>query len=199
MFVVDAVSSFSAVKIEPDKLGIDVLLTGAQKAMALPPGLALFTVSERAMKKAASVTSRGYYFDFLEFQKNHEKNQTPSTPSIGHFYALRQKLDEIFAIGLPVRFARHKKMAELTRAWVKRNGFEMFPRPGYESVTLSCVRNTRGVDVPRLIETLRKRHSVLIDGGYGRLKGKTFRIAHMGDETTRTVGQLLAQIEECLE
>ena len=198
MFIVDAVSSFSAVKIEPETLGIDVILSGAQKALALPPGLALFAVSERALHRAEKVAGRGYYFDFVEFQKNHEKSQTPSTPSIGHLFALWQKLGEILREGLPTRFARHRKMAALVHKWTENNGFEMFPRHGYESVSLSCIRNTRGVDVPRLIETLRKRHSVLIDGGYGPLKGKTFRIAHMGDETTRTIGQLLAQIEECL-
>ncbi|MEM7396072.1 MAG: aminotransferase class V-fold PLP-dependent enzyme, partial [Verrucomicrobiota bacterium] len=79
--VVDTVSSFSVVPIETDRLGIDVVLTGSQKALALPPGLSLFTASDKAFERAAGTPDRGYYFDFLEFKKNHEKNMTPSTPS----------------------------------------------------------------------------------------------------------------------
>src|SRR5438105_1741762 len=100
MFIVDSVSSMSGVKIETDKLGIDVLLAGTQKCFALPPGFAVFAVSERARQRAATVPGRGYYFDFIEFQKNHEKNNTPSTPSVAHVYALRSKLEEIFSEGL---------------------------------------------------------------------------------------------------
>jgi aspartate aminotransferase-like enzyme len=198
LFIVDSVSSMSGVKIETDKLGIDVLLAGTQKCFALPPGLTIFAVSERALKRAASVKGRGYYFDFLEFQKNHEKNQTPSTPSIAHIYALRSKLEDIFAEGLDARFARHQKMAEMVRTWAKRTGFEMFPRAGYESVTLSCIRNARNVDVPKWIATLKERHGCIFDGGYGKIKASTFRIAHMGDETPETIRQLLGWLEDSL-
>jgi len=199
MFIVDSVSSMSGVKIEMDKLGIDVLLAGTQKCFALPPGLTVFSVSERARARAATVAGRGYYFDFVEFQKNHEKNQTPSTPSIPHIFGLRSKLEEIFAEGLDARFARHQRMAEMVRAWAKRSGFEMFPRPGHESVTLSCVCNTRNIDVSKLNASLRERYGCVIDGGYGKIKGTTFRIAHMGDETPETIGQLLGWLDDCLK
>src|SRR5690606_34200049 len=92
--IVDTVSSFSALPIEKDKLGIDVMLTGSQKALALPPGLALFSVSERAFARAKTVSDRGYYFDFIEFLKNHEKGMTPSTPVIPHIFALRSKIED---------------------------------------------------------------------------------------------------------
>src|SRR5512137_287192 len=105
MFIVDSVSSFSAVPIEFDTLGLDVLLTGTQKALALPPGTALFTCSAAAQAKAAQAKDRGYYFDFLEFQKNGEQNMTPSTPSIGHVHALASKLEDIFAEGIQARYA----------------------------------------------------------------------------------------------
>src|SRR5271169_4631626 len=127
MFVVDAVSSLSATKIEFDALGIDVLLAGTQKAFAMPPGLVVFACSPAALAKAATVKDRGYYFDFIEFQKNAEGNMTPSTPSIGHVYALASKLDEFFAEGLEARFARHAKLARLTHDWAARNGFTLFP------------------------------------------------------------------------
>jgi len=115
MFIVDAVSSLSAAKIEFDTLGIDVLLAGTQKALALPPGMALFTCSPAALAKAATIKDRGYYFDFVEFQKNAEQNMTPSTPSIGHVYALASKLEEMFSEGFEARYARHAKLAQMTR------------------------------------------------------------------------------------
>ena len=127
MFIVDAVSSMSAVKLEFDALGIDVLLAGTQKAFALPPGLAVFVCSPAALAKAATAKDRGYYFDFVEFQKNAEQSMTPSTPSIGHVYALASKLEDIFAEGLEARFARHQKLAGMTRAWAARHGFTLFP------------------------------------------------------------------------
>src|SRR5207247_2095037 len=127
MFIIDAVSSMSAVKLEFDALRVDVLLAGTQKAFALPPGLAVFTCSPAALNKAAAAKDRGYYFDFVEFQKNAEQNMTPSTPSIGHIYALASKLDEIFAEELEARYARHVKLAEMTRAWAAGHGFTLFP------------------------------------------------------------------------
>src|SRR5438552_5856003 len=109
-----------------DELGIDVLLTGSQKALALPPGMALFSVSEKAFARAATIKDRGYYFDFLEFKKNQEQDMTPSTPVISHIYALQSKLDDIFAEGVESRYARHAQLNGLVAGWVKRNGFELF-------------------------------------------------------------------------
>src|SRR5580698_9836472 len=141
MFIVDAVSSLSATKIEFDALGIDVLLAGTQKAFAMPPGLSVFACSPRALAKAATVKDRGYYFDFVEFQKNAEGNMTPSTPSIGHTYALASKLEDFFAEGLEARYARHAKLAQMTRDWATRHGFTLFPEKSFESVTLTCINN----------------------------------------------------------
>jgi aspartate aminotransferase-like enzyme len=199
MFIVDCVSSMTGVKIETDALGIDVLLAGTQKAWALPPGLALFAVSDRALKRAATVPGRGYYFDFLEFKANHDKNMTPSTPSIPHIYGLKFKLDQIEKEGFENRLARHAQMAMLTRDWVKSRGFAMFPKAGYEAVTLSCVKNNKNIDVAKLQKALKDKYKVLIDGGYGQIKGKSFRIGHMGDETPATVTELLGQIDDCLK
>jgi len=203
MFIVDSVSSMTATKLEFDALGIDVLLAGTQKAFALPPGTALFTCSKAALAKAATMNDRGYYFDIVEFQKNAEQSMTPSTPSIGHVYALASKLEDIFAEGLDTRFARHKKLAEMTRAWAAKHGFTLFPEPGYESVTLTCVNNgakpggRAPVDVAKL-QKLVKDQGFLIDGGYGKIKGKTFRISNMGDETEATMNQLYAALDKAM-
>ena len=203
MFVVDAVSSLSAMPIQFDQLGIDVLLAGSQKALALPPGLTLFACSAAALARAASLKDRGYYFDFIEFQKNAEANMTPSTPSIGHIYALEAKLREMFAETLDKRYARHARLALLTRDWAQRQGFTLFPEPGFESVTLTCVNNGarkggRVVDVSKL-QTLVKEAGFLIDGGYGKIKGTTFRISSMGDETEGSMGALYAALDAAMQ
>jgi aspartate aminotransferase-like enzyme len=203
MFIVDAVSSMSAVKMEFDALGIDVLLAGTQKAFAMPPGLAVFVCSPAALARAAAAPDRGYYFDFVEFQKNAAQSMTPSTPSIGHIFALASKLEDIFAEGLEARFARHKKLAEMTRAWAARHGFTLFPEAGFESVTLTCVNNGaraggRKVDAAQL-QKLVKEQGFLIDGGYGQIKGTTFRISNMGDETEETMNRLYAAMDGAMK
>lgn len=196
--IVDTVSSFSAVPIAMDELGVDLLLTGSQKALALPPGMALFAASERAFARAAKVPERGYYFDLLEFKKNGEGDMTPSTPSVSHVYALASKLDEIFAEGIAARHARHARTNALVHDWVRHNGFGFFAAEGFRAKTLTCVANTRDIDVAATIKKLRERHRFVIDGGYGKLKGKTFRISNMGDETEETVSALLAALDDCL-
>lgn len=198
MTIVDAVSSCSAVPIPKDSLGIDVLLTGSQKAFALPPGLALFSVSPRAMARAKSVKDRGYYFDFIEFQANHEKGMTPSTPVLPLIYALDNKVREILAEGLPARYARHERLNARIHAWVEQHGFSLLPEKAYASKSLSCVRNTRQIDVDAFNAILKKEHQLVIDGGYGKLKGKTFRISNMGDETDASIAALIEALDAAL-
>ena len=197
--IVDSVSSFSAVPIPMDELGLDVLLTGSQKALALPPGLAIFAASEKAFARAALSKDRGYYFDFLEFKKNQEGDMTPSTPSVGHIYALQSKLDDIFSEGIAARHERHARTNALVHEWVKANGFEFFAPEGFRSKTLTCVSNNRDIDVAALIGRVKKRHGFVFDGGYGKLKGKTFRLSNMGDETEQSIGQLLSALDDCLD
>lgn len=203
MFIVDSVSSMTAVPLKFDELGIDVLLAGTQKAFAMPPGLTVFACSPAALAKAATVRDRGYYFDFVEFQKNAAENMTPSTPSISHVYALASKLEDIFAEGLEARYARHSKLARLTRDWAARHGFNLFPEPGFESETLTCVNNgakpgSRTVDVAKL-QKLVKDQGFLIDGGYGKIKGTTFRLSNMGDETEASMNALYAALDSAMK
>ena len=203
MFIVDSVSSMTAVPLPFDQLGIDVLLAGTQKAWALPPGLAVFICSEAALTRAEKAKDRGYYFDFLEFQNNAEKNMTPSTPSIAHINGLSHKLDEFFAEGLDNRYARHRTTNQMTRDWAVKHNFTLFPEAGYESITLTCINNGakeggRVVDVPRL-QSLMKEKGFLIDGGYGKLKGQAFRLSNMGDETEETMGKLFAALDWAME
>jgi aspartate aminotransferase-like enzyme len=203
MFIVDSVSSMTAVPLNFDELGIDVLLAGTQKAFALPPGLTVFVCGPAALAKAATAKDRGYYFDFIEFQKNAEQNMTPSTPSIGHVFALASKLEDIFSEGLEARYARHRTTNQMTRDWATKHGFTLFPEKGFESITLTCVNNGakpggRVVDVPKL-QKLVKDQGFLIDGGYGKIKGTTFRISNMGDETEATMNQLFTAMDNAMK
>ncbi|MFH1257025.1 MAG: alanine--glyoxylate aminotransferase family protein [Candidatus Diapherotrites archaeon] len=196
LFLVDTVSSMAGVKIEVDKLGIDVCLSSSQKALGLPPGLAVCSVSEKALEKAKTVKNRGHYFDFLAFLKSYEKGQTPTTPCIPHFFALNHQLDHILKEGLDNRFARHEKMAGIGRKWAKEN-FELFPEKGYESVTLTAVKNNKGIVVADLNAELAKK-GFLISNGYKELKEKTFRIAHMGDTQPEELEELLKVMDEII-
>ncbi len=196
LILVDAVSSLGGVKIDFDGLGLDVLLTSSQKCFGLPPGLAFAAVSDRALAKAKTVPNRGYYFDFLELEKFLQKNHTPATPAISLMFALDKQLDDMLAEGLENRFARHRRMAEIVRAWAREH-FALFPRAGYESDTVTCVKNTRGVDVGALNRYLATR-GMHISDGYGALKGKTFRIAHMADLQEDDIRALLAAINDFL-
>ena len=202
MLIVDSVSSMTALPIKFDELGIDVLLAGTQKAWAMPPGFAVFVCSPAALAKAATIKDRGYYFDFVEFEKNAKDNMTPSTPSISHTYALSAKLDEFFAEGLENRYARHKKTNQMTRDWAAKHGFTLFPEKGFESITLTCVNNGakpggRTVDIAK-VQKLVKEQGFLIDGGYGKIKGTTFRLSNMGDETEATMNQLFAALDKAM-
>ncbi|MDZ4817200.1 MAG: alanine--glyoxylate aminotransferase family protein [Verrucomicrobiota bacterium] len=199
MFIVDAVSSMTAMELNFDALGIDVLLAGTQKAFAMPPGLSVFVVSKAALERAASIKDRGYYNDFVEFQKNAEQSMTPSTPSISHIFALRSKLDEFLAEGLANRYARHSRLNKLTHDWVSKHGLTLFPEKGFESITLTCVNNGakpggRTIDVAKL-QKLAKEAGFLIDGGYGKIKGTTFRISNMGDETDESMAELFSALD----
>ena len=198
LLIVDTVSSFSAVKIEMDALGIDVMLTGAQKALALPSGFSLFSVSGKAFARAEKIENRGYYFDFLEFKKQQAAWMTPTTPSISHIFALQSKLEEIFEEGLEARFARHVRTNALVHNWVRRAGFDFFAEEGFRSKTLTCVKNNRAIDVLAMAKKLREKHHLVIDPGYGKLKGQTFRLSNMGDETEEAVSHLLACLDDCL-
>jgi aspartate aminotransferase-like enzyme len=198
LLVLDTVSSFSALKIDMDDLGIDVMLTGAQKALALPPGFSLFSASEKALARAEKIPNRGYYFDFLEFKKQQAEWMTQSTPSIGHIHALQFKLDEILEEGLEARFARHDRTNTLVHDWVRRTGFDFFAEEGYRTKSLTCVKNSKGIDVLAMTKKLREKHHLIIDPGYGPIQGKTFRLSNMGDETEESVSHLLSCLDDCL-
>ena len=198
LWLVDTVSSMAGAKVEVDKLGIDVCITSTQKALALPPGMAICSVTPRALEHGKQVKQRGWYLDLLEIYKYVETKdyQYSATPSLSHMFAMNYQLDRILAEGLDNRFARHKTMAEYTRAWAKQH-FALFPDEKYASVTLTTITNTRNIPVGALNQELGKL-GMQISNGYGDLKEKTFRIAHMGELTLADVKEVTAAIEKIL-
>ncbi len=196
LVLVDAVSAMAGAKIEFDAWGVDVAFASSQKCFALPPGLTIAAVSERAFARARQVPNRGYYFDFIDMLKYYERNQTPATPAISLIYALNKQMDDMLAEGLDNRWARHIEMAELVRAWARQH-WALFPDPRFLSNTVTTVTNTRGISVGDLNKALAER-GAMISNGYGTLKEKTFRIAHMGDLTVADIRWLLAQIDDIL-
>ena len=197
--IVDTVSSFSVIKVPKDELGIDIMHTGSQKALALPPGLSLCSVNHRALERAEQLEDRGYYFDLHEFKKNHDKGMTPSTPVIPLINALKSKIEDIQEEGIEARYARHEKLNNMVHEWAFQHGFSLLPEKQFASKSLSCIQNTKEIDLPELNKRLKERYHCVIDGGYGKLKGNTFRISNMGDETEKTINGLLTNLDTLLK
>jgi aspartate aminotransferase-like enzyme len=196
LILVDAVSGMAGIQIEFDAWGLDVCLAGVQKCFALPPGLTVCAVSDRARERALQVPNRGFYFAYDVMDKKYEAGQTPATPAISLIQALNQQMDDILADGLEARWARHKEMAAYVQDWA-RTHFALYSDERYLSNTVTNVANTRGISVADLNKALGKR-GAMISNGYGSLKEKCFRIAHMGDLTMDDMRWLTAQIEDIL-
>jgi len=196
LILVDAVSCMAGDKIEFDAWGLDVCLAGVQKCFALPAGLTVCAVSDRARERAQQVANPGYYFSYAQMDKKYEKHQTPATPAISLIQALNAQMDDILAEGLENRWKRHKEMAACVQDWARRY-FALYSDERYLSPTVTNVENTRSISVAGLNEELGKR-GAMISNGYGDLKEKCFRIAHMGDLTLDDIEWLLGQIEDIL-
>jgi len=196
LILVDAVSSMAGARIEFDAWGLDVCLAGVQKCFALPPGLTVAAVSDRARERALQVPNRGLYFAYDQMDKKYDSHQTPATPAISLIQALNKQMDDILAEGLENRWARHIEMAEIVRDWARKN-FALYGDDRYLSNTVTNVENTRGIRVAGLNEDLATR-GAMISNGYGALKEKCFRIAHMGDLTLDDLKWLTGEIEDIL-
>jgi predicted phosphoserine aminotransferase len=196
LFLVDTVSGFLGAELHVDDWGIDFALTSSQKAFALPPGLAFAAVSERVLQRAAQIPYRGYYFDLIEIAKSGDKNNTPSTPPVSLMFAADKQLDDIMAEGVENRWARHLHMRDLTHKWADARGFGVYADRAYASPTVTTVDNrVRNIDVDAMAKFMSGRNFSM-DKGYGKIKGATFRIAHMGDMLPGTLEEVLAGLDE---
>ncbi|MCX5695649.1 MAG: alanine--glyoxylate aminotransferase family protein [Candidatus Omnitrophica bacterium] len=179
VLVVDAISGLGAIDLKTDDWSCDIVVSGSQKGLMLPPGLGFLSLSPKAAKLIENSKSPRYYFDLKKVKKAFDKIDTPFTPAITLVVALNEALKMIKQDGLEVVFARHRKLAEATRAAVKALGLELFaPLDGSDVVT--AVKVPAGLDGEKLVKTMRDTYGVTIAGGQEELKGKIFRFAHMG-------------------
>jgi aspartate aminotransferase-like enzyme len=196
--LVDAVTSLAGAPLRTDEWGIDLVLAGSQKALALPPGLAVGAVSRRLLDRAARPGVRSHYFRFTDFEEKAKKHQTPNTPSIPHLYALDVQLGFLEAETMAARFHRHRELQRTVAEWAGRRGLSHFPkRVEDRSPTVSCLRPPAGISPEKIKEALSSR-GWTVGGGYGKLKSETFRISHMGDVDSESLEKLLAEIDAVL-
>ncbi|MDH5589212.1 MAG: alanine--glyoxylate aminotransferase family protein [Gemmatimonadota bacterium] len=201
--LVDSVTGVGGAPVHTDEWGLDFVLTGSQKALALPPGLAFAVASEALMERSTTMTGKGVYFDLVAFARNLEKLQTPNTPAVSLLYALREQLAHIEAETMEARWARHARMAQRTGEWVDAMASDrgiplrVLAPVGFRSPTVTCVELPEGVRGPSVVASMRDR-GWTIGGGYGKLKEETIRIGHMGDHTVEELDDLLGELTEVL-
>lgn len=202
VLLVDSVTGVAGAPVESDAWALDFVLTGSQKALALPPGLALGVAQDGMLARAREARNRGVYFDLVEFDKYLAKNQTPNTPALSLLYALQVQLQQIAAEGIEARWARHAAMAERCWQWAgemtqRGTPLGVLAPPGCRSPTVTCLTLPPGRTGPAVTAALAAR-GWTIGAGYGELKDATIRIGHMGDHTVAELDALLAQLAEVL-
>ena len=195
-FVVDAISALGGDYVDIEAHNIDVIFTSVQKAFAMPPGLAVCVVSDDAYEREADKESASWYGGFQRCLDYYDrKGQTHSTPAIPLMLAYRKQMKHMLEEGHDARDRRHREMAEYTREWAREH-FDLFPEEGYRSRTVTCVENTRGIDVAETIDTVSEEYDMVFSNGYGDIGERTFRIGHMGEHTVESIRALTDAIED---
>jgi len=198
LLLVDAVTSLAGSPVEPDRWGLDFTFTGSQKALALPPGLALGVASERLRQRAKTLPGRGQYFDLVTFEEATRKSQPTNTPAISLLYALEVQLARVEREGgVEARWARHDAMRSRVEEWSAARDVAYVAAEGRRSWTISCLKVPGGKTAAEVVGSL-KGQGWTIGSGYGALKDSTIRIGHMGDHTLAALEELLALIERAL-
>jgi aspartate aminotransferase-like enzyme len=202
--LVDSVTGIGGAELQFDEWELDFVLTGSQKALALPPGLAFAAATESFIARARATPGRGLYFDLVEFDAYALKGQTPNTPAIPLFFAADLQLAAIVGEGMPARWARHQAMAERTYEWVDalraRHGhaFRVLAREGHRSPTVTSITLPESLPSSTLLAAVKER-GFTIGSGYGKNKETTVRIGHMGDHTLQGLERCLAACDAALD
>jgi len=198
ILVVDAITALGVFDIKPDDWGIDILIAGSQKALMLPPGLAFASVSDKAWRMNERATCPRFYFDFKKERENLRKNTSAYTPAVSLIVGLQHVLRLLKEEGLENIFARHSLLANATREGIKGFGLELFPKSS-PSNAVTAVRAPEGFDGQQIYKRLRERYGITAAGGQDHLKGKIFRISHMGYCDKFDVITALAGVEMVLK
>ena len=195
-FVVDAISCLGGDYVDVEAHNIDCIFTSTQKAFAMPPGLAVCTVSDAAYERELGKESASWYGGFQRNLDYYDrKGQTHSTPAIPLMLAYRKQMKHMLEEGHHERDRRHREMAEYTREWAREH-FDLYPEEGYESRTVTCVENTRGIDVAGTVEAVSEEYDMVFSSGYGSIGEESFRIGHMGEHTVESIRELTDAIED---
>jgi len=202
VMVIDTVSSMAAAPIECGAWDLDYVLTGSQKALALPPGLAFCTPNERIMERAKASKMRGLYFDLVEIHASWMKHQSPNTPGVSLLYALDAQLEHMMSEGMEARWARHAAMAQRTWRWVDEQraagrDIRVLAPEGYRSPAVTCISAPAGRTGPQIVSAM-KAKGFVITPGYGEAKDSMIRIGHMGEHTVEELDVLLDALNSVL-
>jgi aspartate aminotransferase-like enzyme len=201
LIAVDSVSGVGSLPLPTDELKLDVVITGSQKGWMAPPGLAMVAVSADAYRAADEAKCPRWYFDFAREKKFQDKQQTYTTPPVGVMYAVQEGLAMMREEGLENVWARHARVAEMTRAGLTAIGLELFAPEGYRSNTVTAVHAPVSTpdELKSLLSHLRTTYGLVLAGGQGQLQGKIFRVGHLGYIDEGDVYSILATIEQGLQ
>lgn len=195
LLVVDAISGLGGAPLPMDAWGVDVVVAGSQKCLMMPPGLSFLAASERAWDRMESSASPRYYFDLPAYRKAGAKGETPYTPNVSLFFALEEALNQLTAEGLDKGFARHRLMRDMIRAGIRALGLPLYVDEQWASPTLTAIAGEGAFDVEEFRKVVSAEFGVILSGGQGELKGKIFRIGHMGYATPLDMLTTLAAVE----
>ncbi len=201
LYVVDTVSSLGGDDVAVDDYNIDICVTGSQKCLAAPPGMAAITVGDDAWNVIDKVDSSSYYLSMKQYRKYgaNKPPETPYTPSVSLMYAMREALNIIMEEGLESRIKRHHLAAEATRNGVKAIGLEMFAQEEVSSATVTAIKMPEGVSDKDMRGTMRDKYKIVLAGGQDHLKGNVFRIGHMGNVTYKDIVTTISALEMTLK
>jgi aspartate aminotransferase-like enzyme len=198
LLLVDAISSLGCIDLPIDAWCCDVVVTGSQKGFMIPPGLAFVSVSEEAWQAHAKAKMPRFYWDFSKAKSFLEQGQTPWTPAVSTFYALATSLEMMAEEGLQNIFARHQKVGNKARQGAKSLGLPLFAEESHASNTVTAIRSPDGLDTAKLLELLREEHGIVLAGGQQRLKGKIFRIGHLGYVSEADIDEVMETLRIAL-
>ena len=191
LLLVDAISSLSCIDLPVDDWGCDVVITGSQKGFMVPPGLAFVSVSEKAWQAQAEAKMPRFYWDFTKAKRFLESGQTPWTPAVSIFYALAASLETMMEEGVANIFARHQRIGNRARQGAKSLGLSLFADESHASNTVTAINSPDGVDTAKFLQLLREEHGLILAGGQERLRGKIFRIGHLGYVTEDDIDEVM--------
>ncbi len=198
LILVDAISSLGSINVQVDEWHLDVVVTGSQKGWMVPPGMAMVSISEEAWKAHSKAKMPRFYWDFTRAKSYLEKGQTPWTPTVSIVFALSTALEMMVKEGLPNIVARHARVAKVARDGMKSLGLSLFADEKYASNTVTAVAASDGLDIGKMRQILVDEHEVVIAGGQQKLKGKIFRIGHLGWVNEDDVKAVISALREAL-